>query len=181
MAQIANGAITNPDNIASIFSSPEDDVLKVAKDLGPVTQNKIIYDTLGAPSNSKTPEKLLSAYKNLDNQGLASYIPPDLPDAMDSLSSKLNNRKFAQTGAGALLGLAMGSHLGIPFSEEIGTGLGAITSPLAMKMMQKAVPDVVGKAIGGGIRGGYPLSTKAILANAAPYLNTLNGQGSVQP
>lgn len=137
IAQIAKGKITNPRNITTIFKNPEDNIQKIANELGQESKNRILYDQLGGYKKNKQPEKLLDEFKKLDESGLGSYINPQLANQIEKLQSKIKSRNSAKEYASGALGFGLGAgagnFLGVPgllelLSAGIGSGVG-VKSP----------------------------------------------------
>lgn len=169
LLKIASGDVTNPRNISSLFKNPEPEIQKVLSDLPEGSNYKILYNELGKSGAISKPENLLKAYEKLDDKGLSSYVTPDLANKMDTLTSRVKNRDFAQRGVG-FLGGALGARL-IPGSEAlpwvaegIGGAIGATGAPKAMQAIQRALPQSTGN-LTRGIGNAYNLTAKAALAN----------------
>lgn len=101
LAQIVKGDITNPTpaQIHSIFKSPEPEIQKVVSDMGTNANSKILYNQLGKSSYVQ-PEDLMKAYGRLNDQGLGSYVTPEIDQQFDSLGTKIRNRNYAVKGTG---------------------------------------------------------------------------------
>jgi hypothetical protein len=171
IAKIASGDITNPKNIANIFSAPEPETLQIVNDLGGGAAHKILYAELGKNKGKLTPEKLANAIGNLDKQGLSSYVTPEFEKQADTLANKIKLRNGAGLVASGLAGGGVGHAIGIPYGETLGATIGAGLSPLLNTLSGKipsnsATAQQIARAISAGYR---PLS-KAIIAN------TINGE-----
>ena len=101
---IAKGEITNPRSLSTIFKSPEEDTIKVLKDLPIKSQDKIVYNELGKLRGSLTPQKLLDQFDKLDTKGLDTYASDSLRDQMQTLA-KRNMLLKGGAGLAGLLGL----------------------------------------------------------------------------
>jgi hypothetical protein len=167
IAKIAQGDITNPDNISTIFGSPENNTKKVVSDLGQSGINQILYSQLGQQVG-KGADKLYSAIPNLSSKsvGFGSYITPDMQNQFDSLNSKISYRNNLQRGAGALAGLGA-SHSSYE-GALTAAGLGMAASPYVMKALQKVLP--IGKGangLSGLAQYGYSPASQAVIGNLA--------------
>jgi hypothetical protein len=109
IAPIAKGDITNPDNITSIFGSPEKDTQKIADDIGQAGKNKILYNELGKPNVNGSPEKQVAAFKNLDTpaKGLGDYVNDELANKFKGLESRISARNWASLGTAPFLNRAL--------------------------------------------------------------------------
>lgn len=87
--KLATGAKENPKNLSTVFKNPEPGISKLADMLGNEFKNKIVYSKLGSIKNL-TPQKLLSGFKNLDKEGLSSYITEELDSMMDKLDKSIS-------------------------------------------------------------------------------------------
>lgn len=145
ISAIATGDITNPANIASIFKNPEPEVQKVASDLGDDANNKILYSMLGKTNAIKSPENLVNAFKNLDQQGLNSYVPQTLQQQIASLGSRIKARNAAQMVAGGIAGLGavrpLSEFLPTSMLEPAAMGGGAMLGKSVGNALQKVMPS----------------------------------------
>lgn len=170
IASIAKGDVTNPRNIATIFKNPEPETQQVVNDIGEPANQKILYSQLGKLQSNLTPERLQQGFAGLDKAGLSSYMTPNLSDQLNMLSTRINNRNYAQSGAGLLLGGALGHASGLPFAETGGAGAGALASRAAMRGIQKALPiNSIANFLSNTTPAAYHIARNATLAN------TLNG------
>lgn len=144
---MARGKIKNPTNtsIASIFKNPEADIQKVANDLPQDSKDQILYSMLGKTSATKSPENLIAAFKNLDQQGLHSYVSPDLENQLGSLESRIKARNLSQMGAGALAALGaahpLSGMISAPMLDTAALGIGGYLGPVLGKSLSKALPQ----------------------------------------
>lgn len=161
LAQIAKGEITNPtySQINSIFKNPEPEINKVVNDMGPQANDKIIFNELGKTQTKLTPEKLTTAFNQLDNKGLNSYVTPTLAQQFEQLAGKTTARNNTRIGMGALLG----GH----FGGTAGAAVGAVGAPILGRVAQM-LPSI-----------NLPLKN-ALLAAAKAGYRPLVGAGSAQ-
>jgi hypothetical protein len=146
LAKIATGKITNPRNIADTFKNPNEDIMKVVKDIGDEGKNKILYSEIGKRL-AMTPEKLTNEIAKLDTKGLTSYITPELHGQIDKLAPRIAARTGLQRAAGFALGASLGG--GQVGRELMGAGAGAAFSPSIMRFLGRALP-IKGAAKGVG-------------------------------
>jgi hypothetical protein len=167
IAGIAKGDITNPRDITNIFKSPEPNVQKIVDDLPDDAKNKVLYSILGKTNATKSPQNLVNAFNKLDEQGLSSYVTPDLASQISQLSSAIGKRtnldRLIGVGAGALLGHGLGI---APMAAELaGAAGGALFGP---QLLSK-IPSIGGNEfISTLAKNAYPGIKKAILANNIP-------------
>lgn len=133
LRKIAQGEVKNPKNIHNIFSSPEKDIEKVIEDLSPEDLNRIMYSKVGKLSTKLSPEKLSQAIADSRNQGLSSYITPELEDAISTLNNRINNKGLTQKLLGSLAGYAVGAKGGHPLESS---ALGYLAAPTLAKALQ---------------------------------------------
>lgn len=143
ISKIATGDVDYPKNINTIFAKPTAAIQKIVQDLGPSANDKILYNQLGTPQNSATPEKLQAAMMNLDKQGLSNYLTPDHLDFQTALNQKITNRNTAQHVAGMLGGAVAAHPLGEGFpgaAEIVGGMIGNSVLPPVIRGIQKILP-----------------------------------------
>lgn len=171
IAQIAKGEMTNPNNISNLFKSPEPELQQIVDDIGPSANHKILFSELGKTQANLTPEGLLKASNQLDNKGLASYMTPQLSDALEQLNSKINNRDLTQTALGGVVG----AHLFGPFGAALGAAAPKLInmSKPALSRATQILPSINGamlsKALGANAvkpiaSAVYPYATGALTA-----------------
>lgn len=173
--KLASGAIKNPKSLVSIFSHPEDETLKVIEDLPEHVKHKILYEKLGKQTIKKDPEKILSAYDKLEEQGLGEYVTPSVIDQIESLQGSIGRKKGLQRtaglGVGALLAHSMGPDAFeagnfLPGLLEAGAaGLGAVSAPQVFRGIERNLPiENMADVIRSASRKSYPFVSKAALA-----------------
>jgi hypothetical protein len=154
-------------NLSNEFANPNNDLQKIASDVGPSINNNILYDQLGKIQNMN-PTKLNNALSNLKQQGYESYIPQDLQDRISTMNLRSKLKTGLQAAPGAVAGWALGSHFG-PIGEYLGSaitgGAGLVTAkalePLAKNPFAQATMDGLGKTASGTI----PVLAREYLAN----------------
>lgn len=159
---MAQGNIENPTNssISSIFKNPEDDIQKVVNDLPAASRNKILYSMLGRTGATKSPQNLVNAANNLDQQGLGSYISPELQQQLGQLSTSITRRTNADRLFGGLGGMVLGKMLGLPSAAgEIGGAAAGMT--LAPSLLSKASALKPNSGL-------YPYLVRALIGATAP-------------
>lgn len=164
LSKIASGENTNPTGaqIKSIFESPEPSTLKIASDLGPDSINKILYSQLGKTSATSSASNFSKAISNLNQQGLGSYMNPDIQNQFKSLTNRIGAREGLQNLSGAILGAHLSSSL--PAAALGAVVGGKYTAPL-MRWGRSLVPDPLASAISSGLNNAYPLARTAVLPN----------------
>lgn len=173
MKEISEGTKVNPRNIQGLFKNPEDNTWKILSHLGQGAQDKILYSQLGKQGVKRTPEGILNAANKLDEQGLGSYISPNLEQQLQSLHHKVKLRNIAERGGGAALGaLALspvGAHMMLPYAGEAGgiagAGLGALFGPRLFKKALTRVPEEIGTKKAVSNEAFKRLMTRALAAN----------------
>lgn len=147
MSDIATGNIENPQNISSIFANPEAHTLKIAGDLPQSSLNKIIYDKLGTPSATRSPESFLNATNNLDKQGLTSYLSDNVQNQIEGIKSAIKNKEAIQGVAGMVGGAMLSPHFG-EGSELIGGLVGQKVLPWLVRRSGLGAAADIGASIG---------------------------------
>jgi hypothetical protein len=141
LSKIASGITTTPRNINTIFKFPEEDIQRIAEDIGDEGKKKILFSELGKKPKI-TPEQLSSEIDKLEGKGLASYITPTLQEQVNKLSPRLEALKGARSAA-RLAGLLGGALAGRPFGGfgEFAGGLaGGLLSPFVLRSLARAIP-----------------------------------------
>jgi hypothetical protein len=162
IAQIAKGDVTNPSAITNLFKNPEPEMQQIVSDIGSQANNKILYSVLGKTQSNLTPEKLTSAFNQLDNKGLSSYVTPELAQQFEQLASKTTARNMAQTaGAGVL-----GAH----FLGPLGAIAGA-AGPTVLRKLGQFAPslNMSFSPLMNALRMGYRPTVNAGAANLIDY------------
>lgn len=169
--KMAQGDITNPKNLASIFRSPEPEVQKVVSDLPDDAKDRVVYSMLGKTNATKSPENLMTAFNGLDQQGLGSYVSPTLRDQINQLGSKIKARSTLQAlgGGAATLGLLHPFHF-IPGEVSGGLALGAgAASPFVSAALQKFLPKTNLPALAmNAVGSAYRPLANSLMANLIP-------------
>lgn len=186
ISQIAQGNINYPKNINTIFAKPSLSVQKIVQDIGPQANDKILYNQLGTPQNSATPEKLQAALGNLDKQGLSGYLTPDHLDFQTALTQKIANRNVAQHVAGMAAGAIAAHPLGEGASgaaEIVGGLIGNTVVPPVIRGLQKIIPTQrIGNVASNVSKIIYPpLRNAAIGSYFQPPAYPLGGLGAPIP
>lgn len=158
ISQIAKGGITNPKNIATIFKSPEPDIEKVVSDIGPEANQRIIYNQL-LSRGATTPDAMASNFNKLDQQGLGSYVTPDISSSFSTLQNKLDNNAALQHSIG-MFGGAIASKL---FPGEF-LGKELIGGTAGNLLTNTAINNPVTKYLGKAIPKYYPTAKSAAIA-----------------
>ncbi len=147
---IATGVDTDPKNITEMFTRPEPEVQSIIDDMGPQTQNKILYSKLGKLQRNLTPERLLDAYDKFDEQGLRSHVPKSLDDQMNALRKGITRRNWAQRAGFAGLGAVASQHFGhfLPYlgeGESMGAAavMGGALGPYITRRIGTRVPSLL--------------------------------------
>lgn len=90
--QIAKGKIENPSatQMYSIFRNPENQMLKVADDLGEDGRNQLLYAKFGKinPQNIN-PASVLKKFSGLDSDGFSEYVNNSLQDQINALGRRM--------------------------------------------------------------------------------------------
>lgn len=172
---MAKGDITNPRNISTIFKNPEPSVSKVVQDLGPQTQNQILYSSLGKIQPGAKPEKVLTALQGLDNQGMGSYVSPQIQAQKEALANSIGYRNSAQVvgsmGAGGILSHKVG---GGAIADVISGALSGGILPYAMRTVARGVAPLV-KPTTAAASAAYPILAKSIISNLLTRAGNQNG------
>lgn len=168
--KLATGSISNPtvNQITNIFKNPEPSIEKIIQDLPQETRNKIIYNALGKATTRRSASNLGKAYENLDQQGLGSYVSPEI----EKMFHTLDRRQAAKGALQKLTGGAVGYHVGkaiegVPLLEIAGALGGANYAPRAMQSLSKVLPDIPERA-SKITKKSYDYLTRALMA---AYLN----------
>lgn len=174
IAPIATGSITNyqPSSLGNIFKAPGDSMETIMSHLPSSTFDNVLYTKLGQTVPTKSAQGLINSYNNLDQQGLGSYISPDLKSDIGSLNNRIKSRNALQAGVGTVAGALGGSHFG-PVGSAIGATLGgglgygaaAIANPFINYFGNRLPNTDLSAAAVNGLRGTYQGLRNAILAN----------------
>lgn len=161
LRKIALGEVTNPKSIANMFKHPEDDMLKVAEDLGEDAKKQILYSELGKHKINLKPERLSKALSEAKEKGLGSYFTDEIENKADTLASRIDwSDKLKRLG-----GLFVGSQA-IPGADLAGAAMGAVAAP---SVTRAAMPlSDLGSTIAELIKRNYPLAKKSILGSVIP-------------
>jgi hypothetical protein len=172
LAQIAQGEITNPKTVTSLFQNPEPEMQQIVEDMGSGAANKILYSLLGKTQNNLTPQNLINAFNSLDKNGLSSYITPDLANQIQTLAAKTSSKNNTQN----ILGAAIGSHFGgVP-----GAAAGAWLTPKLAQALNSPLASTLLK----GIRKGTTVLPATVTPSGMPLSDNLsntyfNSQGGL--
>jgi hypothetical protein len=167
---MATGETTNmqPSTFAGVFKAPDANMAKVISDLPSDSVNKILYTKLGQSVPNKSAQGLINSYYNLDQQGLGSYVTPEMRQNFNSLDNRIKARNAIQSIAGTAAGAIGGSHFG-PMAAAAGAvgglGLSAVANPFINYAGRRLPLDAITSGISNGMRGTYAGLRNAILAN----------------
>jgi uncharacterized protein YcfJ len=111
----------------------------------------------------------------LEQQGLGSYVSPELTSQINSLQNRMHARNALQMAAGGMLGASFGGAHGE--APAIGLGLfGAGVGKPIINYLQARLPmDKIAEVIQKRAKKTYPLAKNAILPN---ILTGANQNGS---
>ncbi len=135
-------------NISNEFKNADEDMQKIASDVGHTASNHILYDKLGKMSGNVNSEKLINEINKLKNEGFGEHISPEIESLLGKLSNRMGARTVAQAIPGMGMGIAMGSHFGAP-GEIIGSAVGGPMSVSALRAVNHLWPK---KSLPGGVK-----------------------------
>lgn len=165
---IATGDLTNvkPSSLANIFASPSDNVSTVINDMPQESINNLLYTKLGQRVPSSNPDAFMRNFNSLPQQGLGSYISPELQTQVSNLQNRMNARNSLQMALGGLLGAgASAGHGGAPVSVGLGLLGAGIGKPIMNYASSRLPLEQLANSITNVTRGTYPYAKDAVLAN----------------
>lgn len=154
-------------SLGNEFKNPDEDMTKIASDIGPSISNHILFDRLGKLSGKVTADNLTSEVNKLKNEGFSNYISPEF----SSMLSQLNRRSKARLGAESLPGLISGGYLGShfgPLGEIAGASIAAPISIAGSHIVNSLLP-----------KKGLPDSVKNAILNTYQPLGRAIGQNAL--
>lgn len=171
---IAEGKDTNPENLHTIFSSPNMEenpdasmmnapIQKVMQDLPDSANGRILFSKLGNNTLNPDPEKLNNALLSAQNKGYSSYFTPEIQDQVNALPKSITARNALQHGVGTVGGLLAASHIGseFPGKELISGGAGYAGGRLMSAIPLPGADNTFTNAIGNM----YQPTVNALIAN----------------
>lgn len=178
IAPFALGEKTNykPSTLAELFSAPDENMNSVLSHLPANTMDKVLYTKLGQTVPNKSAQSLLTSYENLKQQGLGSYISPDLYSKIGELNSRIKARNGLNALSTTLAGAGIGHYAGnATAGAAIGLSASHVVTPF-MNYMGKRLPiDNITPSIANLLRGTYPPGRSAVLANQLNNSGVQNG------
>jgi len=152
--KLANKITKNPENVHTIFKSPEPATEKVMEHLGERGKNRILYSALGNP---RTPEQLIEKAKELEGKHLLSSVSPEFKKDITALENQVRRRDVAKQvgkmGLGATGAMGLGHAFGIhnPIAEAA-LGIGGAKYLLSHGKTGRAFPEMAESHISNALK-----------------------------
>lgn len=164
---IATGDTTNmkPVSLGNLFAAPGENLQTISSHLPDDAINNLIYTKLGQRVPKMNPDAFMRNYNSLDQQGLSSYISPEIKEQIANLQNRMNAKNALQFGASGALAGSLGSHGGV--GSGIGAALlgSAIGRPVLNYLQTRLPLDQLSESLGNVARGTFPYAKATIIPN----------------